>query len=51
MIPGHYLFLQDDLLRRCGTNHFSAPAQMRWPPGGLAGIAYVMPQPEGLKAH
>ena len=38
------IFLEDDLLRRGRTDHVSEPAQVGWPPGGLARIAEIMPQ-------
>jgi hypothetical protein len=42
---GHrpHIFLKDDLLRWGGTHDLAEPAQVRWAPGGPAGIPEIMP--------
>jgi hypothetical protein len=41
---GHrpHIFLKDDLLRWGGTHDLAEPAQVRWAPGGPAGIPDIM---------
>jgi hypothetical protein len=38
------IFLEDDLLSRCGTDNFSEPSEVGGVPGGLARLAEIVPQ-------
>jgi hypothetical protein len=43
------IFLKDDLLHRCGTDHLTQPPKVGRIPGGLARIADVLPQEKRLE--
>ena len=46
---GADVFLKDNLLRGCGTDHFAQPAQVGGTPGGPARITDILPQQEGFQ--
>ena len=43
------IFLEDDLLRRGGTDHLAEPSQVGRAPGGPARIADIVAQQEGFE--
>ena len=43
------VFLKDNLLRRCGTDHLAEPAQVGGAPVGPTRIADIVPQQEGFE--
>ena len=45
------VFLKDDLLRRCGTDHFGEPAQVGRAPISPAHITDILPKQEGFKTQ
>jgi hypothetical protein len=45
------VFLKDERLRRCRTNHLDEPSQVSGTPGGPAGRAASVPQSEGLETQ
>jgi len=49
---GHrpHIFLKDDLLRWGGTHDLVEPAQVRWAPGGPAGIPDILSEQKGFEA-
>ena len=42
-----HVFLENDVLRRCGTDHFREPSERGRVPGGPAGVAAIVPQQKG----
>jgi hypothetical protein len=51
-VVGHrpHVFLKDDLRRWGGTDDLAEPAQVRWAPGGPAGLPDRMPEQKGVAA-
>jgi len=47
---GSDVFVENDVLRGCGTDHLTEPAEMGWAPGGLARVADIVAQEKGLEA-
>ena len=43
------IFLEDDLLGGSGANDLRQPAQVGWPPAGLARITDILPQEKGFE--
>jgi hypothetical protein len=43
------IFLQDDLLRWCGTNHLGEPPQVSRAPIGPAGVTAILPAQKGFE--
>ena len=43
------VFLKDDLLRRCGTDHLAEPPEVGWAPGGPARVTDILPQEKGFE--
>jgi hypothetical protein len=48
-VDGAHVFLEDDLLSGCGTDHFREPSEMGGVPGGLARLADIVPQQKGFQ--
>jgi hypothetical protein len=46
-----HLFWEDDWRRGGGTHHRGKPPERGWAPRGPAGIATIMPEPEGVQAE
>src|SRR5262249_3563213 len=44
------VFLKDDLLRRCWTEHLGEPPEMGRAPVGPARVADIVSEPEGFEA-
>ena len=47
---GSDIFLKDDLLRRCGADHFREPPEMGRAPSGPAGVADIVSEQEGFES-
>jgi hypothetical protein len=45
------VFLKDDLLRWCGTDHLAQPPEVGRTPGGPARSADVLPEQEGFETE
>jgi hypothetical protein len=43
------LFLKDDLLSRCVTDHFTQPPQVGWAPSSPARIANIVSEQKGFE--
>jgi hypothetical protein len=50
-VNGTDIFVKDDVLRRCGTNHFREPPQVGRAPGCPARVADIVSEQEGLETE